>query len=54
VVRLSSGDLDEAVQVLLTFRTESDRERQGPGFRRVQAFRTGVLNGPGACVELAA
>lgn len=54
VLPLSPGDLDEAVQVLLTFRTESDRERQGPGFRRVQAFRTGVTAGPGACVDLAA
>ncbi len=52
VVPLRSGDLDEGVQVLLTFRTASDRERQGPGFRRVQAFRTGVLSGPGPCVDL--
>lgn len=49
---LNPGDLDEAVQVLLTFRTEADRERQGPGFARVRAFRTGALNGPGPCVDL--
>lgn len=54
VLTLSPGDLDEAVRVLLTFRTQADRERQGPGFARVKAFRTGVLSGPGACVDLTA
>ncbi len=54
VLTLSPGDLDEGIRVLLTFRTASDRERQGPGFTRVKAFRTGVLNGPGACVDLTA
>jgi len=46
---LSPGDLDEAVGVLLSFRSASDRSRQGPGFARVEAFRTGVLKGPNAC-----
>jgi predicted metalloprotease len=54
VLTLSPGDLDEAIKVLLSFRTGADRERQGPGFARVRAYRTGVLSGPGACVELTA
>ena len=49
---LSPGDLDEAVAVMLSFRSESDRERQGPGFDRVRAFRAGVIQGPGACAAL--
>lgn len=54
VLLLSPGDLDEAVAVLLTFRSDSDRERQGPGFERVTAFRTGVVKGPEECVALKA
>ncbi|MCB0976604.1 MAG: neutral zinc metallopeptidase [Acidimicrobiales bacterium] len=49
---LSPGDLDEAVGVLLGIRSESDRIRQGPGFDRVRAFRTGVLQGAEACKDL--
>lgn len=49
---LSPGDLDEAVAVMLSFRTESDRARQGPGFDRVRAFRSGVINGPTTCAAL--
>jgi len=49
---LSPGDLDEGVAVLLSFRSEGDRERQGPGFDRVRAYRTGVLKGAEACTEL--
>jgi hypothetical protein len=49
---LSPGDLDEAVQVLLSFRNDSDRERQGPGFNRVRAFRIGVLESADACLDL--
>ena len=49
---LSPGDLDEAVSVLLSFRSEGDRERQGPGFDRVRAFRVGVLSGAEACLEI--
>lgn len=52
VLRLSPGDLDEGIAVLLSFRTESDRQRQGPGFDRVTAFRGGVLEGPEFCRNL--
>jgi hypothetical protein len=38
--------------VLLTFRSDSDRERQGPGFDRVRAFRRGVIRGPQSCTDL--
>ncbi|MCU1354394.1 MAG: putative metalloprotease [Acidimicrobiales bacterium] len=48
---LSSGDLDEAISALLKFRGPGDRERQGPGFNRVRAFRTGVLQGTAACTN---
>ena len=48
-LQLSPGDLDEAVTVLLSFRSDSDRERQGPGFDRVSAFRVGVTQGADAC-----
>lgn len=51
---LSPGDLDEAVAVLLTFRTDSDRARQGPGFERVSAFRTGVVRGAAQCSKVVA
>jgi predicted metalloprotease len=51
---LSPGDLDEAVAVFLSFRTDSDRERQGPGFERVKAFRTGVVRGPEECGSIEA
>ena len=49
---LSPGDLDEAVAVLLSFRTDADRSRQGPGFERVQAFRAGVIDGAKDCATL--
>ena len=51
---LSPGDLDEAVGVLLSFRSEADRKRQGPGFDRVAAFRRGVLKGPESCKGIGA
>jgi len=51
---LSPGDLDEAVAVLLSFRSDSDRDRQGPGFERVKAFRAGVVRGGEECVEVRA
>ena len=51
---LSGGDLDEAMAVLLTFRTQSDRDRQGPGFGRARAFRIGVTEGVKPCVGLTA
>jgi predicted metalloprotease len=46
---LSPGDLDEAVEVLLSSRSASERRRLGPGFDRVRAFRVGVLRGADAC-----
>ncbi|CAN5821067.1 neutral zinc metallopeptidase [soil metagenome] len=49
---LSPGDLDEAVAVLLSFRSDSDRHRQGPGFERVRAFRIGVVDGPASCATV--
>lgn len=49
---LSPGDLDEGVAVLLSFRSDGDRDRQGPGFDRVRAYRTGVLQGAEACTEI--
>lgn len=52
VLRLSPGDLDEGIAVLLSFRTESDRQRQGPGFDRVTAFRTGVTRGAAGCRDV--
>lgn len=51
---LSPGDLDEGVSVLLTFRSEADRERQGPGFDRVKAYRAGVIKGAEACPDIKA
>jgi predicted metalloprotease len=49
---LSPGDLDEGVAVLLSFRSEGDRERQGPGFDRVAAYRRGVLRGAEDCTDI--
>ncbi|MCU1499332.1 MAG: putative metalloprotease [Acidimicrobiales bacterium] len=49
---LSPGDLDEAVQQLLS--SDADRERQGAGFERVRAFRTGVVRGADECASLEA
>ncbi|MGI8709455.1 MAG: neutral zinc metallopeptidase, partial [Acidimicrobiales bacterium] len=51
-VTLSPGDLDEAVGVLLSFRTQGERDSQGPGFDRVRAFRMGVVDGARACAEV--
>lgn len=49
---LSPGDLDEAIQVLLTY-DYAARDMAGKGiatgFERVRAFRTGVLEGDQAC-----
>ncbi|MFD7656898.1 neutral zinc metallopeptidase [Actinosynnema sp. NPDC059797] len=50
---LSPGDLDEAVQVLLAHdyaaRDAAGRSALEPGFKRVEVFRGGVLEGAGAC-----
>lgn len=50
-LQLSPGDLDEAVQALLTFSSTQSAENssQGIGFERVRAFRTGVIDGYNAC-----
>lgn len=50
---LSPGDLDEAVQVLLAYdyaaRDATGSAALGPGFKRVEVFRGGVLEGTKAC-----
>ncbi|MEU4741333.1 neutral zinc metallopeptidase [Actinosynnema sp. NPDC023658] len=50
---LSPGDLDEAVQVLLAYdyaaRDATGSAVLGPGFKRVDVFRGGVLEGTKAC-----
>ncbi|MGM1063497.1 neutral zinc metallopeptidase [Saccharothrix sp. Mg75] len=50
---LSPGDLDEAVRVLLAYdyaaRDASGGTSLDPGFRRVEVFRGGVLEGVGSC-----
>jgi len=51
-ITLSPGDLDEAVGVLLSSRSDEDRQRQGPGFDRVRAFRVGVLQSAAACSDV--
>jgi hypothetical protein len=33
------------------FRGDGDVERQGAGFERIRHFRTGVLDGAGACLK---
>ncbi|GAA3461633.1 neutral zinc metallopeptidase [Saccharothrix longispora] len=50
---LSPGDLDEAVRVLLTYdyaaRDASGGSALDPGFKRVEVFRGGVLEGVESC-----
>ncbi len=48
---LSPGDFDEAVAVMLAFSSGESEDTQGTGIERVEAFRTGVLQGVGACVN---
>ena len=48
---ISPGDLDEAITALLVFRGDGDVERQGAGFERIRHYRTGVLDGAGACLK---
>lgn len=53
-IQLSPGDLDEAVSGLLTdgLAASDVNGKEAPsGFTRVQAFRTGVLDGAGACAS---
>jgi len=54
-LQLSPGDLDEAVSGLLTdgLAASDVNGMEAPsGFTRVQAFRTGVLDGAGACATV--
>jgi hypothetical protein len=50
--RLSPGDLDEAIQVLLRY-DYAGRDAEGgaldTGFERVSVFRNGALNGVESC-----
>ncbi len=49
-VRLSPGDLDEAVTALLQSGRASDKQNAGPtAFDRIAAYREGVLKGQTAC-----
>jgi hypothetical protein len=43
-LRLSPGDLDEAVATLFVF-GRAGTESQGTAFERIAGFRTGVLEG---------
>ena len=50
-VRLSPGDLDEAVKAFLAFSETPDEEGQtasGSAFEQIQAFRDGFLSKDGA------
>ncbi len=47
---LSPGDLDEAIKALLTFRGQGDVDRQGAGFIRTEAYRSGVIGGAEPCL----
>ncbi len=51
---LSAADLDDGVAALLVFRATGDRERQGPGFLRIKAYRAGLLGGVRACAKVTA
>jgi len=54
-LQLSPGDLDEAVSGLLTdglAASDVNGVEAPSGFTRVQAFRTGVLDGAGACATV--
>jgi predicted metalloprotease len=48
---ISPGDLDEGIKALLVFRGEGDVERQGAGWARVKAFRSGVIDGAESCLS---
>ena len=54
-LQLSPGDLDEAVSGMLTdglAASDVNGTEAPSGFTRVQAFRTGVLDGAGACAAV--
>jgi len=48
---ISPGDLDEGIKALLVFRGDGDVERQGAGWARIKAFRSGVIDGAESCVS---
>lgn len=48
---ISPGDLDEGIKALLVFRGDGDVERQGAGWARVKAYRSGVIDGAEACLN---
>jgi predicted metalloprotease len=48
---ISPGDLDEGIKALLVFRGEGDVERQGAGWARIKAFRSGVIDGAESCLK---
>ncbi len=50
-VRISAGDLDEAIQTVLVIGdTSVDDDVLGNAFEKIDAFRTGVINGTDACL----
>ena len=49
-LRLSPGDLDEAVSALLTTADHSEESHTGSGAERVAAYRDGFMNGSTACL----
>ena len=52
-VRLSAGDLDEAIIIAITRSDEStDTNVNGNAFEKITAFRTGVLGGLSVCLEI--
>ena len=48
---ISPGDLDEGIKALLVFRGEGDVERQGAGWARIKAYRSGVIDGAESCLN---
>jgi hypothetical protein len=48
---ISPGDLDEGIKALLVFRGDGDVERQGAGWARIKAFRSGVIDGAESCLN---
>jgi predicted metalloprotease len=50
-LRLSPGDLDEAVSALLTTADHGEDSRTGSGAARVAAYRDGFMDGADACLR---
>jgi predicted metalloprotease len=51
-IKMSPGDLDKALSALLIFRGPGDEARQGAGSTRIEAYRTGLINGVSPCTTL--